>query len=82
MSDADAELERLLTGIGQTVVTKIQNLTREEKHLILHWKNNQGMALSFNLTLTLRETSDTRTILAVIDEAQKELHRRGLNRAA
>ena len=79
---SDAELAILLTRKGQSLATKIPNLTLEEKHLILHWKNNQGMALSFNLTLTLRETSDTRTILAVIDEAQKELHRRGLNRAA
>ena len=77
-----SEMDRILQRKANELVTrKIDTPRKEEQHLVLHWKNDQGFGIEFNLTMSLR-TSPVKAIFSILEECQKEFRRRGIPSSA
>jgi len=77
-----SELDSILKQKAATITRSIQSPGQVERQLLVSWKDEKGFAMQMNLTWMLRNTKDVNTVFGIIDECQKELKRRGLNRAA
>ena len=76
-------MEELLQRKAAALVAKqVTVAIKGENHLVLHWKDERGFSLSYNITWAIQNTGDVRNIFAIMEECQKELKRRGLNRAS
>ena len=63
---------------GELVARRVKSPIAREQHLVLHWKNEEGFGMDFNLSLGLRKCPMT-DIFHVMQECRKELTRRGVN---
>ena len=73
-----SDIERILQQkAGELVARKIQSPIEPEQHLVLHWMNEEGFSIGFNLSLGLRKCP-VADIFRVIPVCRKEMTRRGL----
>ena len=74
-----SELESILQKKAQQLTARqIQVPLKLEKQLLITWKDDRGFAIQFNLSWALHNQKDLSQIVAIMDECQKELLRRGV----